>query len=99
MSASYSTFAMSFVSLGWSGSGGLGADRAEAAVLQGLLAPGEGDRARPGHLDHAERTEELVQGLDLVRGPRRLDRQRVVRDVEDPRAEDLSDLDHASAVA
>src|SRR5919197_569806 len=81
--------------------GAVAADRdelARAALLDPAVASPQRDAARPSQLDHAEAAEELEQRLELLRLPRRLEREGRVRDVHDVDAEHRGDLHDALPV-
>src|SRR3954468_2405185 len=64
------------------------------------LAPTARDRdlARAHHLDHPERPDHLLEGVDLVRRAGDLDDERLARHVDDLAAEDLHRLEHLGAL-
>src|SRR3954469_417265 len=64
------------------------------------LAPTSRDRdlARAHHLDHPERADHLLEGVDLVGRARDLHDQRLAGDVDDLAAEDLDRLEHLGAL-
>src|SRR3954469_20485121 len=64
------------------------------------LAPAARDRDLAGahHLDHPERPDHLLEGIDLLRRAGDLDDERLARHVDDVAAEDLDDLEHLGAL-
>src|SRR5215208_6831549 len=65
----------------------------------GLAAPArDGDLARAGHLDQAERAHHALEGLDLLPRAGDLGDHRAAGDVDDLAAEDLHDLHDLAAV-
>src|SRR3954451_2878903 len=64
------------------------------------LAPAARDRDLAGahHLDHPERPDHLLEGVDLLRRAGDLDDERLARHVDDVAAEDLDDLEHLGAL-
>src|SRR3954465_9165088 len=64
------------------------------------LAPAARDRdlARAHHLDHPERPDHLLEGVDLLRRAGDLDDERLAGHVDDVAAEDLDDLEHLGAL-
>src|SRR3954471_3087603 len=64
------------------------------------LGPAARDRDLAGahHLDHPERPDHLLEGVDLVRRAGDLDDERLAGHVDDVAAEDLDDLEHLGAL-
>src|SRR5215204_5193696 len=60
-------------------------------------AAGDGDLARAGHLDEAERAHHALERLDFLPGARDLHDHGAARDVDDLAAEDLHDLHDLAA--